>query len=440
MDPNDGDGVFYAADDHEADSRRRWRSLVDRDDLAGDRETGVAAHLGARGFLYRPGQFLSHVDDAERVGNLLDHCGVDPRPFPRRTADPKGLVSEQIVRWRLPVHVPVPNALACLRTIRAGRDRELRVGPNHVFFGCQGWVKFGPGGSPIPVSRPTFGEDDYVLDGDAGRGVQIAVMDTGIMRDAGTVHPILAGRYAEPDSRERTVGDFDPLLAADGELLALEAGHGTFIAGIIATWAPGARVNHEASLYPNGSTDEVMLAEDLPDALAGAHLVNLALGGYTEDDRPPLTLATMLESVPRDVVVVAAAGNEGTTRPFWPAAFDTVLGVGAVRVRPSGQVEPAPFTNHGEWVGCCADGVDVVSTFPRGTHRTEDGDIRSFDGMARWSGTSFAVARVAALVAAAVTIWQCANAREAADRLLATAPMRLPGLGPFLAPGILRDR
>ena len=461
MGPHSGEGIYYGADEHEAETRRRWRALLDRGTASMDPETGVAVQLGppGRGYLYRPGQVLTHVDDAERVGNLLTDCGIDPVPLPRhrpprpdgapaprlvgRNAlvdDPRGRVTEQVVRLKVPVEVGVPAALESVRTAAASfHDPQVRVAPNHVFFGTQGWIKFGPGGAPIPVDRPTFGEGDYLLDPTAGAGVQIAVMDTGIMQDGPALHPIFAGRYTESDPAEQTIGDFDPLLDEDGEVFALEGGHGTFIAGIIATCAPGARINNEASLHPNGSTDEVMLAEDLPDALSGSDVVNLSLGGYTENDEPPLTLRELLATVPPGVAIVAAAGNDASSRPFWPAAFNHVIGVGAVQVDPSsGAVQPAPFTNRGHWVNCCAQGVDVVSTFPRGVYRTADGQERRFEGMARWSGTSFAAPLVAGLIAAARTTWGTSTAREAADRLLATATQQLAGLGPFLGPQLLQ--
>ena len=44
-----------------------------------------------------------------------------------------------------------------------------------------------------------------------------------------------------------------------------------------------------------------------------------------------------------NVLLVAAAGNNGTDEPMYPAAFDGVIGVGAL----TAEYEPAPFSNHG---------------------------------------------------------------------------------------------
>ena len=66
--------------------------------------------------------------------------------------------------------------------------------------------------------------------------------------------------------------------------------------------------------------------------------------------------------------VVAAAGNQGASRPFWPAAFDQqVLAVGAVEQR-DGKWSRADYSNHGAWVDAIARG----SNLPVHVHARED--------------------------------------------------------------------
>lgn len=450
MDAMEGDRVFYAAAQHEVETRRRWDQLQDARLPTGarDPDPGVAVHHGPRGtvYAYRPGQVLCAMDDTERVGNLLADAGVRADRLPRSgrhplAGDRRGRVTERVVRWRVPPGVSVPGLVRGLRDAsRTFHDPAVRVRPNHVFFGAQGWIKFGPAGSPIPLSRSTFTTADFRLGADAGRGVEVAVIDTGIIRGSDTLHPILRGRFLEGDAGEQTGPDFDPLYdAGRRRFLALEGGHGTFITGVVAMTAPGARINNESSVDAYGATDEVMLTEDLPDAMASASVISMSFGGPTEDDQPPLVLQDALATVPPDRVVVGAAGNDGSTRPFWPAAFASVLGVGAVELDPvDDTVTAASFTNSGPWVDCCADGVDVESTFAPGTYVAADGTERQFDAMARWSGTSFAAPRVAALVAAAMTTWGV-SATEARDRLLARSVVRCEGLGPFVGEHLLRS-
>jgi subtilisin family serine protease len=116
----------------------------------------------------------------------------------------------------------------------------------------------------------------------------------------------------------------------------------------------------------------------------------LTAGCHTADDRCPPLLERELSRF-TEAVAVAAAGNGGTSRPFWPAAAESVVAVGA----------RAPFSNHGPWVDTIAPGVDVVSSHVRlgpadGT--AADTEPRVY-GAARWSGTSFAAPKIAADVA-----------------------------------------
>lgn len=123
----------------------------------------------------------------------------------------------------------------------------------------------------------------------------------------------------------------------------------------------------------------------------------LAAGCHTADNEcPPLVRREIGKYA--DAVVVAAAGNQGTSRKFWPAALPEVVGVAATG--PDGGL--AEFSNHGPWVDAAAPGVDVVSSFvqlqARAGRSAPDTETRDY-GYARWSGTSFAAPLIAAEIA-----------------------------------------
>jgi hypothetical protein len=198
-----------------------------------------------------------------------------------------------------------------------------------------------------------------------------------------------------------------------GEIRSGNGGHGNFVAGVIRQAAPGSTI-HAIRTLDRGLTDDAELAADLTLArttVPDLRIVNLSLGGPTQNGWPCLALskailALQADDPADDVLVVAAAGNNGSTIPFYPAAFwgadpelfRNVVGVGALRTGNRG----APFSNHGPWVRASAPGVGLVSTYAYGRLLTPTGP-RDFAGGARWSGTSFATPRVVGQIAAAMT-------------------------------------
>lgn len=166
--------------------------------------------------------------------------------------------------------------------------------------------------------------------------------------------------------------------------------HGTHVAGTI-----GARGDNqigvvgvcwEVSLMALKAFDERgggTLAEALEAidyAIAnGARVIN-ASWGVGEKSRA--LEDAMLEAEKNGVLIVAAAGNERTDDPAFPASIETVLAVAATDASDF----RAGFSNHGNWVDLSAPGADILST-------VLDGD---YD---RSSGTSMAAPHVTGVAA-----------------------------------------
>src|SRR5207244_8147044 len=117
------------------------------------------------------------------------------------------------------------------------------------------------------------------------------------------------------------------------------------------------------------------------------NVINLSLGALGDPQFPPVGLAQVLARLPATTAVVAAAGNNHTNQPMYPAAFARVVAVAAAADRNG---TPAPFSNYGPWVDCYAPGMNLPSAFIDWQGKIAGNSSASFHEWATWSGTSFA--------------------------------------------------
>ncbi|MFF3935581.1 S8/S53 family peptidase [Streptomyces phaeofaciens] len=342
----------------------------------------------------------------------------------------------------------VAGALRALREAEGRTGRRL-VSRNHVVSIS---VNACPGDEPVPVPlteplNPSPSEGAHDPDGAVG----VLVVDTGLMHDHRSF-PLLA----------HTGGDLQLRETDEDGVLQQYVGHGTFIAGLLAAVAPNTDITVRGTLNDAGAILEDAFGERLFDAVEeGGWPDILSLSAGTSNGRVDglLGLDAFIRAL-RDqrTLLVAAAGNNASATPFWPAAYaslpdyaDAVLSVGALR----GDGEfGACFSNHGPWVRVYAPGERLTSALtgfdapvpyvyqhstydacrygfgyactcrsPRHSGVLSDGsgkpDQVMFEGFASWSGTSFATPVVAGLVAAHMTAHKESDPRAAARQLLA---------------------
>jgi subtilisin family serine protease len=196
----------------------------------------------------------------------------------------------------------------------------------------------------------------------SGAGVVVAVVDTGI--DA--THPDLQG--AVLSGYDFVNGDADP---------QDDNGHGTHMSGIIAAHrdngigiagiAPDAMLLPVKVLDATGSGAYSNVASGITYAVDnGARVLNLSLTGPVQSSvlQDAIDYATA-----HDAVVVAAAGNEGSGLPDYPAAANGAVAVAAIDESDA----HAAFSNYGSWIAVAAPGVDIVTTSPGNSYASSSG-------------------------------------------------------------------
>ncbi|WP_436501603.1 type VII secretion-associated serine protease mycosin [Actinokineospora sp. HUAS TT18] len=252
-----------------------------------------------------------------------------------------------------------------------------------------------------------------------GAGVTVAVVDSGVDSD----HPQLRGGKVLPGR--------DLFLPGGGPATFDCVSHGTGVAGIIAAdplpgigfhgIAPGAKILpvrvSDREVGDNGASTRVdprVLADGIRFAAdQGAKVINVSIAGY--EDFPAIRDA-VAHAVATDALVVAAVGNgqpdETTVLPSFPAAYDGVLGVGAVDVDGARLIR----SQIGKYVDIAAPGATVLATTRIDGHSTRD-------------GTSFATPFVAATAALVRSAWPTLTAPQVAQRLMATASPARGGKG-----------
>jgi hypothetical protein len=266
------------------------------------------------------------------------------------------------------------------------------VSVDHALFGAPKYH-----GDPSGAPEPADPWADMPPIPEAGPAT-VGMLDTGI----DLASTMLASAVRDTDDADLLV----PTGAA-GFDLASEAGHGTFILGLLQRMSGGGlRVDVGRVLSPDGVGYDSLVSKEIKELAAAASpvgVVNMSIGGYTDNDQMPPALAEALTRLPATTVVVASAGNgdedcPASARAIWPAAGPRVVAVGSLHEQ-GGAVTRSTFSNFGPWVDVWTWGEDLVSTYVAGTFVASPLDRRTFAGWARWSGTSFAAALVTAEIA-----------------------------------------
>jgi subtilisin family serine protease len=231
--------------------------------------------------------------------------------------------------------------------------------------------------------------------------VVIAVLDTGV-------------DLSQPDLRGALVPGYN-FVSGDNEP-SDDNGHGTRTAGIV-----GARSDNDlgisgvcprCSIMPvkvsgaNGYASWLNVAAGITWAADhGASVISLSLGGGPSD----AVAAAISYAERKGILVVAAAGNNGSSQPFYPAADPGVLSVAGTQ--RSGELYS--WSNYGSWVSVAAPGCDTT-TFMGGS-------------FGQFCGTSASAPVVAGLAGLALS-YSPTSSPDTIERAIVSSAHPIPGV------------
>lgn len=235
-----------------------------------------------------------------------------------------------------------------------------------------------------------------------GRGIVIAVIDTGCQID-------------HDDLKENIIGGYNFTNDDEGkpEIFQDYLGHGTHVAGIVAASnnrsgiigvAPNASLLILKIIERNGTSSYENLIAAIKYAVAWrgnsgerVSIINISLGGSKNE---PELQSVITRAVSHGIIIVAAGGNNGdnqaaTKEVLYPGAYNEVFQVGAVDAYEN----IGHFSNSNSEIDFLAPGINILSTFP-------------YNNYAELSGTSMATPHVTGAIALMLNLL---NRKNSAD-------------------------
>ncbi|MDO0935915.1 S8 family serine peptidase [Streptomyces sp. DG2A-72] len=249
----------------------------------------------------------------------------------------------------------------------------------------------------LDKSVPQIGAPKAWAAGYDGKGVKIAVLDTGV--DA--THADLKNQVVE-SKNFTTAADATDRYGHGTHVASIAAGTGAKSGGKYKGVAPGAKILNGKVLDDNGFGDDSGILAGMEWAAAqGADVINMSLGGGDTPEIDPLEAAVNKISAETGTLFAIAAGNSGPESVGSPGSADAALTVGAVDDKDV----LAPFSSTGPRTGDGAIKPDVTAPGVAITAASAKGSVIAQEvgenpaGYLTIDGTSMATPHVAGAAA-----------------------------------------
>jgi subtilisin family serine protease len=342
-----------------------------------------------------------------------------------------------------------PNRALGVPELSGATTASLTQSTTSILDGLPGRTVVNYFGAPVAsnyVTQPATGiirqHDLQTSSGLTGIGITVAVIDTGVDTSHPALQNVLAPGFnfianvndpselvdltpamsASLTQSTTSILDSQDLVEMNASTVAIlsqsttsildgppgEFGHGTMTAGLIHLVAPGARIMSLKAFAGDGTSDIFNIVRAIYYAADnGANVISMS---FEIAQGSPALQNAIQYALSKNVVVVAASGNDAEQILVFPSAYNSVIGVGST----SNSDIKSSFTNFGtNSVFIAAPGEGVITTYPGGNYA------------AGW-GTSFStplVAGEAALILQARPTYKPGDVANAISRAVAVQQM-----------------
>ena len=171
-------------------------------------------------------------------------------------------------------------------------------------------------------------------------------------------------------------------------------GHGTHVAGTIAEGTPSnvkimpIKVSNDGSMYYT----DIIAAINYIGRYKKADVINMSFGGYGYNEALEQTIDSAKKM---NIISVAAAGNDNTSKKHYPSSFESTISIASV----DSDLNKSTFSNYGAEITFAAPGTSIKSIMGKDTRISQNRGNKDGDDHETISGTSMATPHAVAAVA-----------------------------------------